>query len=446
MLGAFGMGACRILLLASACAQLVGSALVTAENAARAFEERHVLCMPSTHYYCLGRTHVTSAQRSAHQRAAPFPHTVIDGFLPPDLLRAAVRDLHRLPSRVFRNRTSNHSDTSHRGEGDEDDDEPTHEEQMLGRLSLAIPHQLRSLPRALGATLRSFLSVAMARWVSDLVGVRDLMADPRMAEGGVHVATVGGWEGVHTPAARHPTGLVRRATGILYLNDGWDGVAWGGCLELWAERRQQRQQQQQQRCARAIAPHFNRLVVISHNGTRSGGAWFGHPEPTRRARYALVAHWYSRVSVLDVEIGKLAPPPGTVPWRDTVARWRATRRRRAGARCGAGSAALGAAAGGAAGEHARRGDKGAEGVRFFACGTLRDCASCVQYGGGGTCAWCGRGTGAAAGRCVEDRHGACPVRNEHKAVTKVTDAGEPSAAGEAASAALATAAARACQI
>jgi len=38
------------------------------------------------------------------------------------------------------------------------------------------------------------------------------------------------------------------------------------------------------------------------------------------------------------------------------------------------------------------------------------------------------------------------VRNEHKAVTKVTDAGEPSAAGEAASAALATAAARACQI
>ena len=127
--------------------------IVTVDDRARDFDERLVICDPAAHYFCLGRTRVTAAQRAAHRAAIPFAHTVVDGFLPPMLLREAVRELHRLPSRVFHNHSATNS--SHGGGfggGRTGDDETTDEEQAEGKFSLSIPVNLRSLPRALTCT------------------------------------------------------------------------------------------------------------------------------------------------------------------------------------------------------------------------------------------------------------------------------------------------------
>ena len=47
-------------------------------------------CDPLTHVYCPGISWPSDEQRARHLAASPFPHTIIDHFLPPVLLDAAL--------------------------------------------------------------------------------------------------------------------------------------------------------------------------------------------------------------------------------------------------------------------------------------------------------------------------------------------------------------------
>lgn len=92
-----------------------------------------------------------------------------------------------------------------------------------------------------------------------------VVPDPTMRGGGLHVVSAGGRLGIHVDFNRHKTlPLERRINTILYLNRLWL-PAWRGQLTLT----------DRQGSDQHIAPLWNRWVIFKY-GPES---WHGHPEP-----------------------------------------------------------------------------------------------------------------------------------------------------------------------
>ncbi|HDL42106.1 MAG TPA: 2OG-Fe(II) oxygenase, partial [Actinobacteria bacterium] len=91
--------------------------------------------------------------------------------------------------------------------------------------------------------------------LSRITGIPELVADPVLSGGGMHVMGPGGKLGVHVDFNyQRSTGLHRRLNLILYLNRRWD-PAWGGELELWDPEMKRRLE--------LFQPTFNRAVLFN---------------------------------------------------------------------------------------------------------------------------------------------------------------------------------------
>ena len=196
----------------------------------------------------------------AHRAASPFPHTVIDDFLPPALLD---RVLAEFPGKD--------------GQGWERYADPlqvklgSRDEEALGPTTRLLLHELNSAP---------FL-----RFLEVLTGIEGLIPDPWLEGGGLHQIERGGMLKVHVDFNKHTlTRLDRRINALLYLNRDWR-EEWGGHLELWDT--------EMARCERRVLPVFNRLVVFD----TTDFANHGHPDPLmcppERSRKSMALYYYS---------------------------------------------------------------------------------------------------------------------------------------------------------
>ena len=138
----------------------------------------------------------------------PFPHIVIDDFLPPEVLNEVLTHFDSIKQENW-----------HKFDGQ-------YELKLMSKGEFFIPHFIRQV-------LHELNSGYILDWLSALTGVPGLVADTRLYGGGMHNIERGGKLGIHIDFnIENRTKLHRQLNLLLYLNKDWQDE-WGGHLELW---------------------------------------------------------------------------------------------------------------------------------------------------------------------------------------------------------------------
>jgi Rps23 Pro-64 3,4-dihydroxylase Tpa1-like proline 4-hydroxylase len=202
---------------------------------------------PQTGFVCSDTRTKGLELAAEYQNNQPFPHIVIDDFLPPDILDLC---LEQFPDRVAR------------GDAQFDRDQERYKSQFH-------PDTLSDQARAL---FYSFNSKPFIQVLENISGIKGLIPDPYYLGAGFHEIGQGGHLSVHVDFNHHkPMNLERRINLLIYLNHDWE-EDYGGQLELWnldmTERRQ------------SIVPAFNRAAMFSTTET----SYHGNPQPVKHPR------------------------------------------------------------------------------------------------------------------------------------------------------------------
>lgn len=177
-----------------------------------------------------------------YQAAEPFPHIVIDDFLPATLLEKALQDF---PSPREVRWT---------------DYDKEHERKLEYNAAERLPISLRSI-------LYFLNSPPVLSFLETMTGIDALIPDPYFIGGGLHQSERGGFLNIHADFNKLPKlNLDRRLNLLIYLNKDWR-EEYGGHLELW--------DREMKTCMKKIAPVFNRCVVFS----TTDYSFHGHPIP-----------------------------------------------------------------------------------------------------------------------------------------------------------------------
>lgn len=179
---------------------------------------------------------------SDYQTAQPFPHIVIDDFLPEEALQGVVSAFpqpRQLPHREY-------------------DD---------ARQIKIEYNRIESLPIEVRDVLFFLNSAPLLQFLEKMTGITGLIPDPYLTGGGLHQIEPGGKLDIHADFNRlERLKLDRRLNLLVYLNHDWK-EEYGGHLELWDTS--------MKTCAKRVLPIFNRCVVFSTNSN----SYHGHPVP-----------------------------------------------------------------------------------------------------------------------------------------------------------------------
>jgi len=198
--------------------------------------------------------------RERYQNAKPFPHIVIDDFLPEDLVTLCIGEF-------------GEHDPEHSRRYDRDQERYKRE---------INPDGMSPAARRL---FYSFNSRPFIRVLENITGIKGLIPDPFFAGGGFHEIGQGGHLSVHTDFNHHkPMNLERRINVLIYLNRDWR-TEYGGLLELWDET--------MSKCEVAVVPLANKCVIF--NTTTASN--HGNPQPVnhpgRVTRKSIALYYYT---------------------------------------------------------------------------------------------------------------------------------------------------------
>jgi hypothetical protein len=214
--------------------------------------------------------------------AEPFPHIVLDDFLPEPLARRA---LDHFPGRSLG--SDRVFEMGYAG---------LHKRQIL-------PEECDGAAREL---FRFFNSQPMLEFLEGLTTIPALIPDPYFIGGGYHEIARGGKLGIHADfRINQRLHLHRRINVIIYLNEDWK-EEYGGALELWDKAMTQ--------CRQAIEPLFNRCVVFNTDAD----SYHGHPEPMTTPpgvlRRSIALYYYTASKAIYDEVPSTSTiyraPPG----------------------------------------------------------------------------------------------------------------------------------------
>lgn len=201
-------------------------------------------------------------------KAEPFPHIVIDDFIPTEVLDIIEAEFPKIdqigwtfwgPGETKHTKNKNIEKVG------------TYDENNFGLLTRHFMQQLNS--------------ATFIRFLSELTGTPDIVVDPTYNHCGLHSTGRGGKLMVHTDTNRHPipNKFHQRYNLILFVNKDWK-EEYGGHLELWSR--------DAKRCVKKILPIFNRCVIFD-TGKYS---FHGHPHPLTcpegRRRNSLAVYYY----------------------------------------------------------------------------------------------------------------------------------------------------------
>ncbi|HSF72147.1 MAG TPA: 2OG-Fe(II) oxygenase [Methylotenera sp.] len=175
--------------------------------------------------------------------AEPFPHIVIDNFLPEALINKIIENF---PTEKL--------------EGD-----------VVFNGGYAGLYKRQIMPADCNGFIREvfgfFNSHAIVEFLQSLTTIPSLIPDPYFVGGGFHETSTGGKLGIHADFRINDTlHLNRRLNVIIYLNRDWKDE-YGGHLELWDKKMQGK--------VHTIAPIFNRCVIFNTDAD----SFHGHPDP-----------------------------------------------------------------------------------------------------------------------------------------------------------------------
>lgn len=196
----------------------------------------------------------------SYGNAVPFPHAIMDNFLPEAALSSVARSFPQ-PEEIKWYESDNPRQRKLAVE----------DETLIEANARWLLYQLNS-------------SVFL-RFLESLTGIQGLIADPYFTGGGLHQIERGGYLKIHADFNRHPKfALDRRLNLLLYLNEEWK-EEYGGHLELWDSS--------VSHCVSRVAPIFNRCVIFNTTDI----SFHGHPEPLACpegvTRKSLALYYYS---------------------------------------------------------------------------------------------------------------------------------------------------------
>ena len=211
---------------------------------------------------------VTEKEINEYNQAQPFPHIVIDNFLPPSILNGVIDD--------FRN----HNDWGW------DNSQYSQQHQVKKFFSPWNENGSNTLPINTKLILNYLNSPETISMLEKLTGINGLIADPTLLGGGMHKIDSGGKLSIHADSRKHAvTGNYRRINLLVYLNKDWN-KEWGGSLQLWNN--------DMTTMVQDIQPFFNRVVIFN----TGGDTYHGHPHalntPEGVSRISLALYYYTK--------------------------------------------------------------------------------------------------------------------------------------------------------
>ncbi len=200
------------------------------------------------------------ALSETYQTNSPFPHIVIDDFLPAEIANK-VWELFPKPHKM---------------------DPKTFQQEEN---KIASRPNVPGFPEGLKDVLYALNSHEVITFLEVLTGIDGLVADPHFLGAGLHQTLPGGKLGIHVDFNYHKhLRLNRRLNLLIFFNKNWK-EEYGGHLELWEETMTS--------CQKRILPVFNRCVIFN-TGDQS---YHGHPDllrcPHDSTRKSIALYYYS---------------------------------------------------------------------------------------------------------------------------------------------------------
>jgi len=195
-----------------------------------------------------------------YQSADPFPHTMIDDFLPEEFLNP-VLDKFPGPEELKWTKFAD-----------------LHQKKLAFAAAERLDPSIREVLQFLNSSV-------VLQFLERLTGINGLIPDPYFNGGGLHQIERGGKLNVHVDFNKlERTNLDRRLNLLIYLNQDWK-EEYGGHLELW--------DRSMEKCVKRILPIFNRCLIFS----TTEYSFHGHPTPLNcpegRSRKSLALYYYT---------------------------------------------------------------------------------------------------------------------------------------------------------
>jgi 2OG-Fe(II) oxygenase superfamily len=201
-------------------------------------------------------------RRSEYVGNLPFPHIVLDNFLPPVVLATTIAEFPGPNAIAWKLHRHRYSDKLACGD-----------DLLMGPMTRRL--------------LRELNSGYFLQFLERLTGINGLISDPLLNGGGLHQILPGGHLGIHADFNFHPQWhLDRRLNLLIYLNENWED-GFGGHLELWNSDMSQ--------CVDKILPIAGRCVIFNTSDT----SFHGHPLPlscpATLSRALLLSQWQAAI-------------------------------------------------------------------------------------------------------------------------------------------------------
>ena len=196
----------------------------------------------------------------AYAQAKPFPHIVMDNFLPESILDEILAEFPK-PGDIDWKKFNKPA-----------------EKKLASTSELQMGKAIRFL-------LYQLNSSVFINFLEKLTGIDGIIPDPHFEGGGLHQTEKGGFLKIHADFNRHKKlRLDRRLNLLIYLNKDWK-EEYGGHFEMWDT--------EMTRCEQKVLPIFNRCVVFS----TTDFSYHGVPDPLTCpegwTRKSLALYYYS---------------------------------------------------------------------------------------------------------------------------------------------------------
>jgi Rps23 Pro-64 3,4-dihydroxylase Tpa1-like proline 4-hydroxylase len=199
--------------------------------------------------------------RSTYRDAKPFPHVVIDNLFPERILDSLLAEMSQMRSEQWSNIEQDARERTARMRS-------AAEMGAAGQALLSIVH-----------------SAAFLYFLSEVVGIEQLLPDPYLQGAGYALMRRGDYFNVHADRnVAYDTGLTRRLAMIIFLNKSWS-PQYHGRLELWSP--------DGKRCEASVEPLFNKTIIFEVAYPNFHGVPTPLACPSNRVRQSFITYYHT---------------------------------------------------------------------------------------------------------------------------------------------------------
>ena len=213
-----------------------------------------------------------------YHKAKPFPHIVIDKFLPETILDSVLDEFNKNKNWWYDKVKWT---------------EPYQVNKFYWPYDIETVNNMPNDLPTISALVNYLNSPVMLKYLEELTGIDNLISDELLMGGGLHKITSGGKLAIHKDYNVHPVKKIyRRLNLLIYLNKDWK-QEWEGNLELWDK--------DHTKLEVSVEPLFNRAVIF----TISEDSLHGHPVPLNTpenlSRNSIALYYFTEVNPSDNE-------------------------------------------------------------------------------------------------------------------------------------------------